>query len=193
MSDNIPPTIEEARIEIVELRKLLDDHSYRYYVLDQPVIDDAQFDALTRRLVAIENVYPSLITADSPTQRVGGMVAGGFERVTHLTAMRSLGNAFSAEELQAFHNKVRSGLAVDTQIEYIVELKIDGLAINLTYENGQLVSGVTRGDGTIWLKQRLSNNSILINDGMLISSLTCHKKLDSKEMEDYRNGFEKAS
>ncbi|WP_378954368.1 NAD-dependent DNA ligase LigA [Pelosinus sp. sgz500959] len=134
--------------EIVELRKQLDTHNYHYYVLDQPLIDDAQFDQLMARLIELEALYPSLITADSPTQRVGGMVAGGFERVTHLTAMRSLGNAFSAEDLLAFDQKVRSGLAVDGQLEYIVELKIDGLAINLTYENNRLISGVTRGDGT---------------------------------------------
>ena len=146
--DNIPHNIEQAKIEIAALRKQLNDHTYRYYVLDQPVIDDAQFDALMRRLSAIETDYPSLITADSPTQRVGGMVAGGFVRVTHLTAMRSLGNAFSADELLAFHHKVQNGLGTDQQIEYIVELKIDGLAINLIYEDGQLVSGVTRGDGT---------------------------------------------
>ncbi|MBP2628451.1 MAG: ligase [Firmicutes bacterium] len=141
-------SVKEATNEIAELRKQIDDHNYHYYVLDQPLIDDAQFDRLMRRLIELENLFPSLIAADSPTQRVGGMVAGGFERVTHLTAMRSLGNAFSAEDLLAFDQKVRSGLAVDGQLEYIVELKIDGLAINLTYENGRLISGVTRGDGT---------------------------------------------
>lgn len=146
--DRIPPNAEEAKIEAAQLRKQLEEHTYRYYVLDQPVIEDAEFDALMRRLALIETEYPLLITADSPTQRVGGMVAGGFARVTHLTAMRSLGNAFSAEELLAFHSKVQNGLAADEPIEYIVELKIDGLAINLTYENGRLVSGVTRGDGT---------------------------------------------
>jgi len=145
---NIPETIQEVARSIVELRKLLNDHNYSYYVLDQPTIDDAQFDALTRRLLELETSYPSLITIDSPTQRVGGMVAGGFERVTHLTPMRSLGNAFSAEELMAFHHKVHSGLAAGSPLEYIVELKIDGLAINLTYEDGRLLSGVTRGDGT---------------------------------------------
>lgn len=148
MTSKIPQEIEKATTEISELRKQLDEYSYHYYVLDQPLINDAQFDGLMGRLIELETLFPTLITADSPTQRVGGMVAGGFERVTHLTSMRSLGNAFSAEELLAFDQKVRSGLAVDGQLEYIVELKIDGLAINLTYENGRLVSGVTRGDGT---------------------------------------------
>lgn len=134
--------------EVIKLRAELDEHNYRYYVLDQPLIEDAQFDMLMKRLIELETLYPDLITADSPTQRVGGMVAGGFARVTHLTAMRSLGNAFSGEDLLAFDQKVRSGLDGDGQLEYIVELKIDGLAINLTYEEGRLVSGVTRGDGT---------------------------------------------
>lgn len=148
MISNSPQDIKEATAEIDEMRKELDNHNYHYYVLDQPLIDDAQFDKLMGRLIELETLYPAFITVDSPTQRVGGMVAGGFERVTHLTSMRSLGNAFSAEDLLAFDQKVRSGLAVDGQLEYIVELKIDGLAINLTYENGRLVSGVTRGDGT---------------------------------------------
>ena len=148
MIDNVSPKVEEAVKEVAELRKQLEEHNYSYYVLDRPSIDDAQFDSLTRRLLALETLYPALITADSPTQRVGGMVAGGFTRVSHLTPLRSLGNAFSREELLAFHSKVQGGLLVDAQIEYIVELKIDGLAINLTYENGRLVSGVTRGDGT---------------------------------------------
>ncbi len=145
---NITQDLEDVTREIAELRKELDQHNYHYYVLDQPLIDDAQFDQLIGRLLELETLYPSLITTNSPTQRVGGMVAGGFERVTHLTAMRSLGNAFSPEDLLAFDQKVRSGLGGEGKLQYIVELKIDGLAINLTYENGHLVSGVTRGDGT---------------------------------------------
>ncbi len=141
--------IQPIMDEIAALRKQLSYHNYCYYVLDNPEIEDGQFDQLMRRLIELETAYPNLITADSPTQRVGGMVAGGFERVTHFTPMRSLGNAFSAEELLAFHNRVLSGLGEEEKIEveYIVELKIDGLAINLTYEKGRLLSGVTRGDG----------------------------------------------
>lgn len=134
--------------EVAALRKQLAYHNYRYYVLDNPEMEDAQFDLLMRRLIELETSYPSLITTESPTQRVGGMSAGGFARVTHFTPMRSLGNAFSAEDLLAFHNRVLSALGEEEKIEYIVELKIDGLAINLTYEKGHLVSGVTRGDGT---------------------------------------------
>ncbi len=134
--------------EIAALRKQLQYHTYRYYVLDDPEIEDRQFDVLMRRLIELETAYPNLITTDSPTQRVGGIVAGGFQSVSHLSPMRSLGNAFSAEELIAFHNRVQSGLGIEEKIEYIVELKMDGLAINLTYEKGQLVSGVTRGNGS---------------------------------------------
>ncbi|MDF2635088.1 MAG: ligase [Pelosinus sp.] len=133
--------------EIAALRKQLQYHTYRYYVLDDPEIEDSQFDMLMGRLIELETAYPDLITIDSPTQRVGGIVAGGFKSVTHLSPMRSLGNAFSAEELMAFHNRVQSGLGVEAKIQYIVELKMDGLAINLTYEKGHLVSGVTRGNG----------------------------------------------
>lgn len=146
--NHIADNIKLAEVQITDLRKKIEEHNHRYYVLDQPKIDDAQFDILLRQLIELEIAYPSLVTEDSPTQRVGGVVAGGFERVTHLTPLRSLGNAFSGEELLAFHNKVQSGLGDDAQVEYIVELKIDGLAINLTYENGRLVSGVTRGNGT---------------------------------------------
>lgn len=172
--DHTEGNIKLAAVEIADLRKVLEEHNYRYYVLDQPAIDDAQFDILLRRLLELETAYPSLITEDSPTQRVGGVVAGGFERVTHLTPLRSLGNAFSGEELLAFHNKVQSGLAEGQQVEYIVELKIDGLAINLTYENGRLVSGVTRGNGSqgenVTSNIRTINSVPLVlrSDGVLI-------------------------
>lgn len=139
--------IGQITAEIAALRKELQYHTYRYYVLDDPEIEDRQFDVLMRRLIELEAAYPNLITTDSPTQRVGGIVAGGFKSVTHLSPMRSLGNAFSAEELVAFHNRVQSGLGIEEKTEYIVELKMDGLAINLTYEKGHLVSGVTRGNG----------------------------------------------
>ena len=145
--NHIADNIKLAEVQIAELRKKIEEHNYRYYVLAQPSIDDGQFDILLRQLIELETAYPSLVTDNSPTQRVGGIVAGGFERVTHLTPLRSLGNAFSGAELLAFHNKVQSGLGEGAQVEYIVELKIDGLAINLTYENGRLVSGVTRGNG----------------------------------------------
>lgn len=146
--DGMQKSEKQAALEIADLRTELEEHNYRYYVLDEPSIEDSQFDRLLRRLIDLETAYPTLITPQSPTQRVGGMVAGGFERVTHLTPLRSLGNAFSREELLAFHTKVQNGLGDEAKVEYIVELKMDGLAINLTYEDGRLISGVTRGNGT---------------------------------------------
>jgi len=140
--------MQEIQNKIIQLREQLHYHNYRYYVLDDPEMGDLKFDLLMRSLIELESSYPQLITADSPTQRVGGIVAGGFKRINHATPMRSLGNCFSADELRAFHNRVQGSLGEEQDIEYVVELKIDGLAINLTYENGHLVSGVTRGDGT---------------------------------------------
>ncbi|WP_312337345.1 NAD-dependent DNA ligase LigA [Anaerospora hongkongensis] len=143
----IPSTREETVREMEELRRLLHYHSHRYYVLDAPEIADAEFDRLYLRLVKLEQAYPDLITADSPTQRVGGTPAEGFERVAHSVPMLSLANAFSAEDLLAFDTRVKSGLDGEP-LEYVVELKIDGLAINLVYEAGRLLRAATRGDGT---------------------------------------------
>jgi DNA ligase (NAD+) len=143
----IPSTREETAHQIHELRRLLHYHNHRYYVLDAPEIGDAEFDKLYQRLAALEKAYPDLITPDSPTQRVGGVPADGFVRVAHSVPMLSLANAFSAEDLLAFDTRVRSGLN-DEQVEYVVELKIDGLAINLVYEAGRLLRAATRGDGT---------------------------------------------
>lgn len=146
MSQTVPADREQAAREAAGLREKLNYHNHRYYVLDTPEISDAEFDGLMRRLLAIEAAYPDLATADSPSQRVGGAPAEGFERVAHLTPMLSLGNALSLEELQAFDARVRSGLE-GAAPEYVVELKIDGLAINLLYEDGRLVRAATRGDG----------------------------------------------
>lgn len=137
---------EAAQIEIDALKKRISYHSHRYYVLDAPEISDYEFDQLMQRLLQLENAYPSLITPDSPSQRVGAAPAEGFQRVAHLTPMLSLSNAFSAEDLRTFDSRVKNGLGAE-QTEYVVELKIDGLAINLIYENGLLMRGATRGDG----------------------------------------------
>ena len=139
-------TPEQARDEIAELRRQLHEHNHRYYVLDEPLISDAEYDSLYRRLVELENAYPHLVTADSPTRRVGGAVSAGFERVAHLTPMLSLANAFTSDDLRAFDNRVRSGLPEHAP-EYVVELKIDGLALNLIYTDGTLSKAATRGDG----------------------------------------------
>lgn len=139
--------LAEAQQKIEALRKQIEAHEYAYYVMDNPTINDAAYDALVRELARWEAEFPSLITSTSPTQRVGGTPLAGFERVVHRTPMRSLGNVFSREELIAFDGRVRSGLNTEHPVEYVVEHKIDGLAMNLTYVDGVLVSGVTRGDG----------------------------------------------
>ncbi|HMM22507.1 MAG TPA: NAD-dependent DNA ligase LigA [Selenomonadales bacterium] len=147
MPETVPKDREEAARAAAELRTEIHYHNHRYYVLDAPEISDAEFDRLLRRLMAIEAAYPELATADSPTRRVGGAPAEGFGRLAHPTPMLSLGNAFSRDELRAFDARVRSGLNGEPA-EYVVELKVDGLAINLIYENGSLARAATRGDGT---------------------------------------------
>ncbi len=132
--------------EMAELRKIIREHDYAYYVLDTPKVEDAEYDRLMQRLLRLEKENPELVTSDSPTQRVGGAVAAGFSRVAHSRPLLSLANVFSIGELYAFHDRARKLLGTD-DIEYVVELKIDGLAISLVYEDGQLVRGATRGDG----------------------------------------------
>lgn len=141
--------MEESHIRerITELNKQLKQYAKEYYELDQPTVTDQEYDQLYRELVQLETAYPKFITEDSVTQQVGGKVLDGFEKVRHEHVMLSLGNAFNKEELQAFDQRVRK--LTDNRISYICELKIDGLAISLTYENGKFVQGATRGDGTI--------------------------------------------
>jgi DNA ligase (NAD+) len=137
---------------ILELRRLIRHHEELYYVLDAPEIADAEFDALVRELTELEAAHPELVTPDSPTQRVGGRVAAGFDSVTHAEPMLSLDNAFSEDELRAFDERVRRGLAATSAAGeppgYVAELKIDGVSIALTYKNGTLERAATRGDGT---------------------------------------------
>jgi len=129
-----------------QLREELARHNHSYYVLDQPSVPDAEYDRLFRELQALEELHPGLLSADSPTQRVGGAPLSAFAPVEHRTPMLSLNNAFSDEELQAFDKRVRDGLKVES-VEYACELKFDGLAMSLTYEDGVLVQAATRGDG----------------------------------------------
>ncbi|MBM7854272.1 DNA ligase (NAD+) [Desulfohalotomaculum tongense] len=136
----------DVRKEVEELRREIEEHNYNYYVLDSPTIPDEQYDWMMRRLIQLEEQYPQLATPDSPSRRVGGRVQEGFKPVKHLVPMLSLGNTFNEDELKDFHRRVRSALN-DQPVEYVVELKIDGLAISLLYENGRLVRGATRGDG----------------------------------------------
>ena len=132
---------------VAELNELLTKYGYAYYVLDKPLVTDAEYDQLLQELIALEEQYPSLVYPTSPTQRVGGEVLAGFQKVTHTTPMLSLSNAFNEADLRDFDRKIRQ--AIGDHFSYVCELKIDGLAISLRYENGVFVQGATRGDGTV--------------------------------------------
>lgn len=134
--------------KVKKLREELRYHSYLYYVLDKPEISDFEFDKMYRELVDFESKYPELITQDSPTQRVGGKATGDFKKVEFKKPMLSLSNAFNGKELIEFDKGVKETLNTDN-IEYITELKIDGLSMNLIYEEGKLIRGLTRGDGKV--------------------------------------------
>ncbi len=136
----------DIRDQVENLRKELNSHNYRYYVLDSPSIPDGEYDLLLRRLRELEGDYPELVSPDSPTQRVGSVPSQGFEEVQHVLPMLSLANAFDLEELKAWRRRVKN-LLDDADFDMVCELKIDGLAVSLTYENGRLVRGATRGDG----------------------------------------------
>lgn len=143
---------DECAADLVEadkLRREIRHNEYLYYVLDAPEITDAEYDRMMVRLRELEARYPDSIPADSPTQRVGGRASSQFTEVRHLEPLLSLGNVFSAEELRAFDERVRSGLPAGSKVEYVMEPKIDGLACSLIYENGKLVRAATRGDGVV--------------------------------------------
>ncbi|MCI3197548.1 NAD-dependent DNA ligase LigA [Bacillus sp. HU-1818] len=137
---------EAAKRRAEDLRSTINQYSYEYYTLDEPSVPDSEYDKLMQELLALEEEYPDLRTPDSPTQRVGGAVIDAFQKVRHGTPMLSLGNAFNAEDLRDFDRRVRQ--AVGDDVAYNVELKIDGLAVSLRYEDGYFVRGATRGDGT---------------------------------------------
>ncbi|MGH8121912.1 MAG: NAD-dependent DNA ligase LigA, partial [Rudaea sp.] len=144
------PSKDEKRA--AELRSLLDEASHRYHVLAEPTITDAEYDALMREFEALEAAHPELVTADSPTQRVGAQPSSAFAEVRHEVPMLSLANAFSDEEVAEFARRIRSRLDRDMSdqsgaLKFSVEPKFDGLAISLRYENGVFVRGATRGDG----------------------------------------------
>ncbi len=141
-------TADALRARAARLREDIEQHNYRYYVLDDPLISDADFDRLFRELQSLEVEHPELLTADSPTQRVGGAPAAEFSQATHRQPMLSLNNAFEDSEVEAFDRRIREALGTDL-VEYAVEPKFDGLAISLVYEKGLLIRGATRGDGYI--------------------------------------------
>ena len=137
-----------VKSKIEKLRKELDDHNYRYYVLDDPLISDIEWDVLFRELQTLEEAHPDLITMDSPTQRVGGEPLSSFGNVTHRIPMLSLQNGMNEEEIRAFDERMQKGLETDP-IEYAAEPKLDGVAVELVYEKGKFVSGSTRGNGVV--------------------------------------------
>ena len=132
---------------IADLRTKLNDHNFRYYVLDDPVISDSQYDELLRELQSLEEAHPKLITPDSPSQRVGASPLSAFGSITHRQPMLSLANAMNTDELVAFMDRIKKGLDTEENVEMIAEPKLDGLGVELVYENGLFIHGSTRGDG----------------------------------------------
>lgn len=163
---------EKARL--LELRKKIDELSYQYYTLDKPTVTDYEYDMMYRELENIEKAHPDWVTPDSPTQRVGSKISGGFEKYTHDRPMLSLGDVFSDDELREFDQRVRSDLGGEA-LEYVVELKIDGLAVNLIYEQGQFIRGVTRGDGVV--------GEDITNNVRTIRTIPLHIASDSPHIE----------
>ena len=162
---------EKARL--LELRKKIDELSYQYYTLDKPTVTDYEYDMMYRELENIEKAHPDWVTPESPTQRVGSKISGGFEKYTHDRPMLSLGDVFSDDELREFDQRVRDDLGGE-DLEYVVELKIDGLAVNLIYEQGQFIRGVTRGDGV---------GEDITNNVRTIRTIPLHIASDSPHIE----------
>ncbi|MCI1248409.1 MAG: NAD-dependent DNA ligase LigA [Megasphaera sp.] len=138
----------QQKARLAEIRRKIDELSYQYYTLDKPTMTDYEYDMMYRELETIEKDHPDWVTADSPTQRVGSKISGGFEKYTHDRPMLSLGDVFNDGELREFDQRVRHDLDGE-DLEYVVELKIDGLAVNLIYEQGRFIRGVTRGNGVV--------------------------------------------
>ena len=147
--------MEELKKRLEELKEQIRENDYQYYVLDDPQISDYEYDKLMQELLDIEKAHPELLTADSPSQRVGGEALSEFPPYTHRNPLLSLGNSYNEEDLREFDRRVKSDLGVDT-VEYVVEYKIDGLSVALSYENGVLVTGATRGDG--YIGENVTNN-----------------------------------
>ena len=137
---------EEAKARISELSKIIENHNYNYYVLTQPTISDYDFDMLLNELIELEKLFPELVLPDSPTQRVGGDLTKEFKTVKHRYPMLSLSNSYNIEEVKDFISRIKK--TIEEDVEFVCELKFDGVSISLTYENGLFVKAVTRGDGT---------------------------------------------
>ncbi|WP_313893516.1 NAD-dependent DNA ligase LigA [Psychrobacillus sp.] len=185
--------MDKLEQRVKELNKLLYDYGYAYYTLDTPLVSDAVYDQYLNELIALEEQHPSLVLPDSPTQRVGASVSEGFQKVTHTTPMLSLSNAFSEEDLLDFDRRIRG--MIDETPTYVCELKIDGLAVSLLYEDGILVRGATRGDGTTGedittniktirvVPLRLKDNVTLEARGEVYMSKASFQKLNEERAE----------
>ncbi len=138
---------QKARDRLATLRDQLNFHAHRYYVLDDPVISDGEYDVLYKELLDLEEAYPDFVTEDSPSQRIGGAPLTEFNRVAHRFPMLSLENAFDEQDLIDFEGRLQRFLKTDEPFSYVTEPKLDGLAVELVYENGIFVMGSTRGDG----------------------------------------------
>lgn len=141
--------MKDSKTRINELRNQLNNHNIRYYVHDDPIISDIEYDTLMRELQSLEEKFPEFITTDSPTQRVGAEPLSEFSSITHRIPMLSLANAMHLDDLDTFDEQVKKGLGLENDIEYIAEPKLDGLAVELVYENGKFVYGSTRGNGEV--------------------------------------------
>src|SRR5258708_3191082 len=139
---------KDVEKKVEALREKLRHHEYLYYVLDQPEISDSEFDKLMRQLKDLETEHPALVTPDSPTQRVGGKPREGFVKVPHSSPMLSLDNTYNEEELRVWERRVHE-LCGRSEVDYVCELKLDGMSLALIYEDGRLVRGITRGDGSV--------------------------------------------
>src|SRR5262249_35149539 len=141
------PAAKDVAKKIEALREEIRHHEYRYFVLDDPEISDQKFDQLTAQLKQLEAEHPDLITPDSPTQRVGGKPREGFVKARHSSPMLSLDNTYNEDELRAWESRVHE-LTGRKDVDYVCELKLDGMSLSLGYDDGQLMRGLTRGDGT---------------------------------------------
>jgi DNA ligase (NAD+) len=139
---------KDVEKKIESLREKIRHHEYLYYVVDNPEISDGEFDKLMQQLKDLEAKHPNLVTADSPTQRVGGKPREGFVKVPHSSPMLSLDNTYNEDELRAWERRVRE-LSGRTEVDYVCELKLDGMSLALIYKDGKLVRGITRGDGNV--------------------------------------------
>ena len=142
-------SLNDASVRLNQLITDITEFNYQYYVLDNPTVPDAEYDRLMLELTQIEKTFPTLLTSDSPSQKVGGMPLAQFEQVEHEVPMLSLDNAFDEESMYAFEKRMQDRVKRSDEITYSCEPKLDGLAVSLLYQNGKLVRGATRGDGSV--------------------------------------------